>query len=251
MKRKEDNQLVIGRNPVLELLRSGKQVEKIYLQSGTKGEFEIELRNLLKGKNIPVSHVHPAKLDGITKQAHQGVIAIASVIDYIEIEDLIDSIYYKGDTPSLLFLDQITDVRNLGSIIRTAEVLGAHGVILSSKNTAIINHITIKASAGAVFNIPVCKVKSAANAIEYLKNTGISIFASDLLSNTSISNINFKNPYCVILGSEDEGISHHMLKISDQHFKIPQTGQTDSLNVAVSAGVILYEALRQRGASEK
>ncbi|MEZ4908348.1 MAG: 23S rRNA (guanosine(2251)-2'-O)-methyltransferase RlmB [Saprospiraceae bacterium] len=244
--RKQDNQLVIGRNPVIELLRSGKSVEKIYLQSGTKGEFEIELRNLLKGRNIPVSHVHPAKLDGITKQNHQGVIAVASVIDYIELEDLIDDIFYRGETPNLLFLDQITDVRNLGSIIRTAEVLGAHGVILASKNTAIINHITIKASAGAVYNIPICKVKSAANAIEYLKNSGISIYASDLQAHDKVSEINFKNPFCVILGSEDEGTTPHLLKISNQNFKIPQLGTTDSLNVAVSSGVILYEVLRQR-----
>ncbi len=247
MEREYNNQIVIGRNPVLELLRSGKMIEKIYLQQGMKGEFEIELRNLLKGTHIPVSHVHPAKLNGITNQNHQGVIAVTSLIEYIDLEMLIDDIFFRGEIPSLLFLDSITDIRNVGSIIRSAEVMGAHGVILGSKNTAIINHIAIKASAGAAFNLPIVKVHSANNAIEILKNSGISIFSSTLNSKKSISDINFKVPYCVILGSEDEGITSHLLKISEEQFKIPQSGKTESLNVSVSAGIILYEATRQRG----
>lgn len=246
MQKEYNNQLVIGRNPVLELLKSERPIEKIYIQQGMKGEFEIELRNLLKGKNIPVSHVHPAKLNGITSQNHQGVIAVTSLIDYTELEDLIDKIYFEGEVPSLLFLDSITDIRNVGSIIRSAEVLGAHGIILGSKNTAIINHIAIKVSAGAAFNIPIVKVHSANNAVETLKNSGISIYASTLDCRKDISEINFKNPFCVILGSEDEGITPHLLKISDDEFKIPQFGKTESLNVAVSAGIILYEAVRQR-----
>ncbi len=247
MQKEYNNQLVIGRNPVLELLKSERPIEKIYIQQGMKGEFEIELRNLLKGKNIPVSHVHPAKLNGITSQNHQGVIAVTSLIEYTELEDLIDKIYFEGEVPSLLFLDSITDIRNVGSIIRSAEVLGAHGIILGSKNTAIINHIAIKVSAGAAFNIPIVKVHSANNAIGTLKNSGISIYASTLDCRKDISEINFKNPFCVILGSEDEGITPHLLKISDDEFKIPQLGKTESLNVAVSAGIILYEAVRQRG----
>ena len=247
MQKEYNNQLVIGRNPVLELLKSERPIEKIYIQQGMKGEFEIELRNLLKGKNIPVSHVHPAKLNGITSQNHQGVIAVTSLIEYTELEDLIDKIYFEGEVPSLLFLDSITDIRNVGSIIRSAEVLGAHGIILGSKNTAIINHIAIKVSAGAAFNIPIVKVHSANNAVESLKNSGISIYASTLDCRKDISEINFKNPFCVILGSEDEGITPHLLKISDDEFKIPQFGKTESLNVAVSAGIILYEAVRQRG----
>lgn len=240
------NQLVIGRNPVLELLKSGKAIEKIYVQLGLKGEFEIELRNLLKGRNIPVSHVHPAKLNGISRQNHQGVIAIISIIEYTDLENLIDSIYFRGEVPSLLFLDSITDIRNAGSIIRSAEVLGCHGVILGSKNTAIINHIAIKASAGAAFNIPMVKVKSAGNAIEIIKKSGISVYSASLGTKTMINEVNFRTPYCVILGSEDEGITAHLLKISDLEFSIPQLGKTDSLNVSVSAGIILYEALQQR-----
>lgn len=244
--KEEVNNIVIGRNPVLELIKSGRGIEKIYLQQNTKGDFEIELRNLLKGKNIPVSHVHPYKLDAISRQNHQGIIAVTPLIEYIEIEDLVDELFYKGEVPNLLFLDSITDVRNLGSIIRTAEVMGAHGVILGSRNTAIINHIAIKASSGAAFNIPIAKVRSSSNAIEYLKNSGINIFASDLNSPNEISEMNFTAPSCVILGSEDTGIGYHLSKIANFDFKIPQFGITQSLNVAVSSGIILYEISTQR-----
>ena len=240
------NQLVIGRNPVLELLKTGKAIEKIYVQQGLKGEFEIELRSLLKGRNIPVSHVHPAKLNGISSQNHQGVIAVSSIIEYTDLDNLIDSIYFRGDVPSLIFIDSITDIRNVGSIIRSAEVLGCHGVILGSKNTAIINHIAIKTSAGAAFNIPIVKVKSTNNAIDTIKKSGIAVYSSSLGSKTALSDVNFKTPYCVVMGSEDEGVTPHLLKLSDLEFSIPQLGKTDSLNVSVSAGIILYEALQQR-----
>jgi 23S rRNA (guanosine2251-2'-O)-methyltransferase len=246
MKSDYKNQLVIGRNPVLELIKSNKQIEKIFVQKGLKGEFEIELRNLLKGKNIPVSYVHPNKLKSFTSQNHQGVIAISALIQYWNIEDLIDDIYHKGEIPNLLLLDSVTDVRNVGSIIRSAEVLGAHGIIMGTKNSAVINHMTIKTSAGAIFNLPVVKVKSISNTIDLLKNSGIKIIASNLNAKKNINEINFTDPVCTVLGSEDEGISRHISKISDEEFIIPQTGQTNSLNVAVSAGIILYEVFRQR-----
>lgn len=246
MKSDFKNQLVYGRNPVLELLKSGKQVEKIFVLKGTTGEFEIELRNLLKGRNIPVSYVHVNKLKSFTNQNHQGVVAITSLIQYWELEDLIDSIFHKGEIPNLILLDSLTDVRNVGSIIRSAEVLGAHGIIMGTKNSAVINHMTIKTSAGAAFSMPLVKVKSLANAVETMKNSGISIFVSNLNAKTKLQELDFTSPSCFVLGSEDDGISHHMSKMADQEFIIPQKGKTDSLNVSVSAGIILYEIMRQR-----
>ncbi|HHH55085.1 MAG TPA: 23S rRNA (guanosine(2251)-2'-O)-methyltransferase RlmB [Bacteroidetes bacterium] len=246
MKSEYKNQLVIGRKPVLELINSGKQIEKIFIQQGLKGEFEIELRNILKGKNIPVSFVHPNKLKAFTNQNHQGIIAISALIDYWKIEDLIDDIYFKGEVPNLIMLDSITDVRNVGSIIRSAEVLGSHGLIMGIKNSAAINHTTIKTSAGAVFNIPISKVKSLSNTIDFLKNNGIKIFTSNLKAKKKINQIDFTGPCCTVLGSEDEGVSNHISKNADDEFIIPQKGKTDSLNVGVSAGIILYEILSQR-----
>ncbi len=246
MKSDYKNQLVYGRNPVIELLKSGKQIEKIFVQKGTTGEFEIELRNLLKGRDIPVSFVHPNKLKKFTQQNHQGVVAITSLLQYWQLEDLIDSIFHRGEVPNLILLDSVTDVRNVGSIIRSAEVLGAHGVIMGIKNSATINHMTIKTSAGAAFKIPLVKVKSIANAVQTLKDSGILLYVSDLKSENTLGDIDFKVPCCTVLGSEDEGISHHVSKIADNEFIIPQLGETDSLNVSVSAGIILYEIMKQR-----
>lgn len=246
MKSDYKDQLVYGRNPVIELLKSGKQIEKIYVQKGTTGEFEIELRNLLKGRDIPVSFVHPNKLKKFTHQNHQGVIAITSLLQYWQLEDLIDNIFHKGETPNLILLDSVTDVRNVGSIIRSAEVLGAHGIIMGIKNSATINHMTIKTSAGAAFNIPLVKVKSIANAVQTMQDSGILIYASNLQSNNKLHEVDFKVPCCTVLGSEDDGISRHMSKVADKEFIIPQLGQTDSLNVSVSTGIILYEIVRQR-----
>ncbi len=246
MKQDYKNQLVYGRKPVLELIENGRQIEKIFVQKGTSGEFEIALRNSLKGKNIPVSFVHPNKLNKFTNQNHQGVVALTSLIEYWELDTLIEDIYLKGEAPNLILLDSVTDVRNFGSIIRSAEVLGIHGIIISTKNSATINNTTIKTSAGAAFNIPIAKVKSLSNAVKLLKDSGIAIYATYLHSLKSMSEIDFSVPCCTIIGSEDEGISSYMLKVADDNFKIEQVGKTDSLNVAVASGIVMYEILKQR-----
>jgi len=246
MKKEYDNQLVIGRNPVLELIKSNKPVEKIFIQKGLRGPFEVELRNLLKGRNIPVSYVHPNKLKSFTTLNHQGVVAISSLIEYWELDDLIDHVYHKGEVPNFILLDSITDVRNTGSIIRSAEVLGANGVILGTKNSAIINHAAIKASAGAIYNIPLVKTGSIVNTIQTLKDNGINVYASNLHAHTPLYDLDMKSPVCTVLGSEDKGIGKHISKLATKEFIIPQKGKTDSLNVAVAAGIILYEILVQR-----
>lgn len=246
MKHKEDSQLVYGRNPVLELIKSGRQVEKIFLQKGLSGPFEIELRNLLKGQDIPVSVVHPMKLNKFTNGNHQGVIAFSSIVEYTELEDLVMHTIESGESPLFLFLDGVTDVRNFGAIIRTAEVFGVHGIIFPAKNSALINQVMIKTSSGALFNIPLVRVKSLHNAIDYLKSSGIEIMVSSLKSENTIFQIDFDGPVCLVVGSEEFGITDHMEKLSDHQFIIPQHGQTDSLNVAVATGIMLYEVQRQR-----
>lgn len=246
MRGKEDKQMVYGRKPVLELLKSGRGVEKIFMQKGMSGPFEIELRQLLKGREIPVSQVHPLKLNRFTQGNHQGVVAFSSIVDYIEMEDLVISVIEKGDVPLFLFLDGVTDVRNFGAIIRTAEVFGVNGIIFPAKNSALINQVMIKTSAGSLFNIPLSRVKSLNNSIEYLKNSGIEIALSSLKAEKSLETMDFSGPVCIVMGSEDEGASAHMEKIADSQFIIPQIGKTDSLNVAVATGVILYEVYRKR-----
>ena len=242
----EDKQLVYGRKPVLELIKSGRAVEKIFVQKGLKGPFEIELRNLLKGRDIPVSVVHPVKLDKFTRGNHQGILAFSAIVEYVELEDLVPHCFELGKMPFFLMLDGITDVRNFGAIIRSAEVFGVDGIIFPSKNSAIINQTMIKTSAGSLFNIPLVRVKSLNNAIEYLQSSGIRLLVSNLNTEETIMNTDLSGSLCIVLGSEETGVSAHVEKISDGRFSIPQAGKTDSLNVAVATGIILYEVTRQR-----
>lgn len=243
---KEDKQLVIGRKPVLELIRSGKAVEKIFMQKGLTGSFEVELRNLLKGKDIPVSIVHPMKLNKMTRGNHQGVVAYSALVEYVDLEDLVPHIMNTGKDGLLLFLDGISDVRNFGAILRTAEIFSVDGVIFPSKNSALINQVMIKTSAGALFNVPLVRVKSANNAIDFLKSSGFRVIGSSLKAKDKLDKTDLKGPICLVMGSEESGISPHVEKLSNELFIIPQLGKTDSLNVSVATGIVLYEALKQR-----
>ena len=242
----EDKQIVYGRKPVIELIRSGRPVEKIFVQKGLSGPFEIELRNLLKGRDIPVSVVPPIKLDKFTRGTHQGIVAFSAIVEYEEMESLVARVIEKGEMPFFLMLDGVTDVRNFGAIIRSAEVFGAHGIIFSSKNSALINHTMIKTSAGSLFNVALSRVKSLHNAVEYLKSSGLRVLVSSLGAAQPVADMDFTGPVCLVLGSEETGVSAHMEKLADEVFRIPQFGKTDSLNVAVASGVILYEVTRQR-----
>lgn len=243
---KEDKQLVIGRKPVLELIRSGKNVEKIFMQRGLKGPFEIELRQLMKGKDIPVSVVHPIKLNKMSRGNHQGVIAFTAIVEYEVLEDFVAHVIEQGKNAVFLFLDEVTDVRNFGAIIRTAEVFSVDAVIFPSKNSALINQVMIKTSAGALFNVPLIRVKSTNNSLEYLKHSGIRILSSSLEASDTLADMELDVPVCIVMGSEESGISPHVAKMSDHQFIIPQYGDTDSLNVSVATGIILYELRRQR-----
>jgi 23S rRNA (guanosine2251-2'-O)-methyltransferase len=242
----ENKQMVYGRKPVLELLKSGSQIEKVFIQQGLHGPFEVELRNLMKGKDIPLSVIPLGKLDKISKGNHQGVIAYSSLVDYVDFESLVSLAFESSGAPLFLFLEGITDVRNFGAILRSAEVLGVDAIFCPSKNTALVNEDMIKTSAGALFKIPMSRVKSLDRALQYLKDCGVFIAVSHLEAEKKITELDFSGPVCVVIGSEETGVSEHTTKLADSLFVIPQRGQIDSLNVAVSAGVILYEIQRQR-----
>lgn len=240
------NNLVIGRNAVMELLDSGRQIEKIYLQTGIRGEFEKDLRQKLKGRQIPLQYVPSHKINKMTKGLHQGILAFIALVEYQSAMDVVSQLYELGESPFLIILDGVTDVRNFGAIARSAEVLGAHAIICPTKNSAIINEITFKSSAGALAHITVCREKSLVNTINDLKSMGIRIFAANHLSEQSIENIDFQGPCAVVFGDEGEGVSNSIMRLTDQTFKINQIGKTESLNVSVAAGVVLYEISKSR-----
>jgi 23S rRNA (guanosine2251-2'-O)-methyltransferase len=247
MAKKNELQIIYGRHPVMDALKAGMAIDKVYIQQNIRGEMEKELRHWCKQLNIPLKVIPKDRLNRMTGGNHQGVIAQQALIQYYKLEDVLPGIYERSENPLIVLLDGVTDVRNLGAIARTAEVCGAHAIVVPQKNSAQINPEAMKTSAGALAHIPVCRESSLITAIEFLQLSGVQVLASSLKGNTSIHRLDLRQPTAFILGAEGEGISHAVAKKADQLFIIPQKGLTDSLNVSVAAGMMLYEAMRQRG----
>jgi 23S rRNA (guanosine2251-2'-O)-methyltransferase len=242
----ESTDIIFGRNPVVEAIEAGKSVDKVLLLKTIRGPFEKEVRSLCREKEIPLQYVPGHKLDKITRKNHQGIIGFASLVSYQTIEDVVPMLFEQGKVPLIVILDGITDVRNFGAIARSAEVFGVHAIVIGEKKSARINDDAFKTSAGAILKLPICREKSLSKTVENLKQSGFQVFATDLNTDFYISDINFDQPCAVILGSEGDGVSQGLLQMCDQSFKIPQVGETDSLNVSVASGVIMYEILKQR-----
>lgn len=248
MSNKKSKDLIYGRHPVIEALQSDQPVDKVYLQQGTRGDFEKEVRQLCKQQEVPMTIIPPAKLQRMVArgQNHQGVVAIMAAAAYQKIEDVLPFIYEQGQVPLLLLLDGVTDVRNLGAIARSAEVCGAQAIIIPRKNSAGLTADAVKSSAGALSRLPVCRERSLVNVIEFLQQSGVCVMASDLKAERFLYEIELDQPLCLVLGAEGEGISTGVARAADQTFKIPQAGQLNSFNVSVAAGILLYEAMRAR-----
>ena len=245
MKKKTKN-IIFGRHPIVEAIQSGMPIDRLLFQQGIRGEFEKEIRQLAKQFNIPVQVVPKEKLNRIIRANHQGIIGFLSPISYYKIEDVLPMIYEQSETPLLLLLDGVTDVRNFGAIARTAECSGVHTLIIPQKGSAQINADALKTSAGALTKIPVCREKSLLPAIRFLQLSGIQVLASDLKAQLPIFKLDMNLPTALIIGSEGKGISPAILRQANKTFIIPQKGTTDSFNVSVATGIMLYEVMRQR-----
>lgn len=242
---KED--FVYGTRAVIEAIKGGKTIDKVLLKKGLSGEVFKELNNILLQNNIPVQRVPVEKINRITRKNHQGVVALLSPIAFDNIETVLPWIYEKGEDPFLLILDQITDVRNFGAIVRSAEGAGVHAIIIPDKGMARIGADAVKTSAGALHNLPVCKVKSLPESVRFLIDSGIRIIASTEKGTKLYTDSDLKGPLGIIMGSEDRGISGQLLTLAHEQLRIPLKGKIGSLNVSVSAALMIYEALRQRG----
>jgi 23S rRNA (guanosine2251-2'-O)-methyltransferase len=242
----EEQHLIFGTRAVIEAIEAGKEIEKILLQKGLSNELYHQLRNALKGKNIPLQFVPPEKLKRVTSKNHQGVIAYLTEITYYHTENLLPEVFEKGKIPLLLILDRVTDVRNFGAIARSAECAGVDFIIIPSRGSAQINGDAIKTSAGALHRIPVCREDNLKNTMEYLKESGLQIIACHEKTEQLIYDADFKKPSVIIMGSEENGISGEYAKRSDMQVKIPMPGKISSLNVSVATGIILFEAVKQR-----
>lgn len=246
-KREKDKQdMIFGIRPLMEAIDSGKEIEKVLIQKGLKSDLFRDLLKLLNERKVPYQHVPPEKLNRLSRKNHQGVISFVSPITFFRIEDILPTVFENGEDPFFLIMDRITDVRNFGAILRTAEAAGVHAVIVPSRNSAQLNSGTVKSSAGAIFKIPICRSENLKVTINYLKGSGIKIASATEKAKESIYQSELSGPLAIIMGSEGEGVSGEYLKQSDIHFSIPMLGEIESLNVSVATGVALYEAVRQK-----
>ncbi|MDP4267425.1 MAG: 23S rRNA (guanosine(2251)-2'-O)-methyltransferase RlmB [Bacteroidota bacterium] len=238
--------ITFGIRPVIEAINSGKEIDKILIQNGLKGELIRDLMPLIKENKINFQFVPVQKLNSLTRGNHQGVVAYISEIPFQNIEYILPGTFEQGKMPLILILDRITDVRNFGAIARTAECSGVDAIIIPFKGAAQVNGIAVKTSAGALMRIPVCKSHNLKNTIEFLKESGLQIISCTEKTDNLIYNADLNKPTALIMGSEEDGISEEYMKRSDMLVKIPVIGAIESLNVSVACGVILYEAVRQR-----
>lgn len=242
----QKKQWIFGRHPVLEALQANQAIEKIWLQQGTRGDFEKNLRRLCKHNSVPITVIPKERLNKLSKGNHQGVVALLAAAAYQELEDIIPFVYEQSQTPLFLLLDGVTDVRNFGAIARSAELCGVQAIIIPAKGSAGLTAEAVKTSAGALSRIAVCRVKSLVSTINYLQESGIQVFASDLSGQKFLHQLDLNIPLALVLGSEGDGISKGVAKAADACFKIPQLGDINSFNVSVANGIMLYETMRQR-----
>jgi 23S rRNA (guanosine2251-2'-O)-methyltransferase len=243
---KKNEQLVYGIRPVIEAINAGKEIDRIFITRNAHGELMGELKNLLKEKDIPWQEVPIEKIHRITRNNHQDVICYISSVSYARLSDVLQSVFEDGQTPLILLLDRITDVRNFGAIARTAECAGVHAIVIPYKGAAQVTADAIKTSAGALNRIPVCREDSFRNTAVYLRESGLKIIAASEKGNDLYFQSDLTTPLAVIMGSEEDGVSNDLIRISDDLIKIPLMGKISSLNVSVATGIILFEALRQR-----
>ena len=243
----QETTVIFGLRAIIEAIESGSSINKIYLQKGLRGNLFFELDKLIKSNKIATSTVPVEKLNRLSKNNnHQGAVAQISPVSFFDLEGLIASTLEKTETPLFLLLDQISDVRNFGAIIRTAECTGVSGIVIQNNGSAPVNAETIKTSAGAAFKVPICKVNHIKDALFLLQAEGIKTVAATEKTESSIFDVDFKQPMAIIMGSEHRGVNPSILKMVDYKAKLPLLGTIESLNVSVACGAFLYESVRQR-----
>ena len=238
--------LIIGRQPLIEAIESGRPIDKILFQRNVSGESIGEIRKLAKQKAIPIQQVPPEKMNFLTKANHQGVIAYAGLVTYLELQQVIDHVTSQGQIPLFVMLDGVTDVRNIGAIARSAVCCGAQAIIIPDKGTGSLNEEAMKSSAGALEKINIVRVGSLLKAIDELHLNGIRVFTSAMRQEKMVYDIDYKEPCCVIMGNEENGVQAYLEKAADEKFSIPMASDFDSFNVSVATAIILYEAMKQR-----
>lgn len=245
-KRPPEKEMIFGIRAVIEAIDAGKILDKVLLRRDMSSAIGKELLQKLEGTNTPVQKVPVEKLNQFTDKNHQGVIAFLSPIEFYHVEDMVQSLFDEGKTPLLMVLDGITDMRNFGAIARTCACAGVHALIIPTRGCVSINGDAIKTSAGALHRLPVCKVDNLQNCLSYLRDSGLRIVAATEHTDTCYTDVDMTMPTAIIMGSEEKGIYEENLKLTTDRVRIPMTDAIESLNVSVAAGIMIYEAVRQR-----
>ena len=240
-----DNNLIFGIRPVVEAIEAGREIEKLYNRKGAEGQLMTELRDLCLRHRVHVQEVPVEKLNRLVRGNHQGVVAQIAAIAYVQLDDILERVP-DDETPLVVVFDGVTDVRNFGAIARSAECAGAHGLIAPLKNSAPVNAEAIRASAGALTTIPVCRVGSIRNTIKTLQAEGFQVVAATEKSRKLLYDADLRRPTALVMGAEETGISKEVLKLCDERLAIPLIGRIESLNVSAAAAVMLFEVVRQR-----
>lgn len=242
----KETDCIFGLRPVIEAIKAGKQIDRLLIRQGLQGALYHELMTEVRNHGISYQIVPVERIELVTRKNHQGVLAWLALIEFQHVSNILLSVFEKGEDPLMIALDGVSDVRNFGAIVRSAECLGAHAIIIPEKGSARITADAIKTSAGALHTFPVCREKSIVRAIEFLKESGLKIICADEKSGKSVSEADLKGPSVLIMGAEDKGISRELLALSDTMVRIPMSGNIGSLNVSVASGILLYEIVRQR-----
>ena len=240
-----DNNLIFGIRPVVEAIEAGREIEKLYIRKGAEGQLMTELRDLCLRHRVRVQEVPVEKLNRLVRGNHQGVVAQIAAIAYVQLDDILERVP-DDETPLVVVFDGVTDVRNFGAIARSAECAGAHGLIAPLKNSAPVNAEAIRASAGALTTIPVCRVGSIRNTIKTLQAEGFQVVAATEKSRKLLYDADLRRPTALVMGAEETAISKEVLKLCDERLAIPLIGRIESLNVSAAAAVMLFEVVRQR-----
>jgi 23S rRNA (guanosine2251-2'-O)-methyltransferase len=245
-RKQHKSSMIIGRQPVVEAMEAGRALDKILLQANSSGEIIGRIRQLARSLNVPVQTVPPEKLNSLSRANHQGVIALAALVQYSDLQQVIAHVQSSGVHPLFIMLDGVTDVRNIGAIARSAVCCGAQAIVIPDKGVGALNEEAIKASAGALEKIHICRVGSLLKTIDDLHLSGIQVFVSEMNGDARLEEIEFNQPCCIVMGSEGKGVQSYIAKAADRRFSLTMAGEFDSFNVSVAAGIILYEAMKQR-----
>ncbi len=244
-------EMITGRNPVLEAIKSGRSIHKLWVVEGEKHGSILQIMALAKESGIVTQFVPRRRIEEMAQnKAHQGVIAFVACKAYVEVEDILDAANKRGESPFIIILDEIKDPHNLGAILRTADAVGAHGVIIPQRRAVGLTGVVAKASAGAVEYVPVAQVVNLARVLEQLKKEGLWIFGADMKGEETFYDANLSGAIGLVIGAEGAGISRLIKEKCDVLVNIPMTGQISSLNASVAASILMYEVFKQRNGAK-